>query len=293
MTTAQRVLDLARAEIGYNRWDDPAEGTKYGRWFAKMGMGSYFGTSGVPYCNMFTSYVLNAAGVAEPSPGRFAYVPYCINAYRAAGRGVAVRDAQPGDLICFDWDGDGVADHIGFVEANRGGYVQTIEGNTSGSANGSQANGGGVYRRTRSWDGVIAVMRPAYQAAANPAPAAPSSKPPKLGVDEYFGPDTQKAWARINGTTPDGVVSSQDIHWKPSYGDRITCAEWVPTERAEGSSLIAQVQTAFKRAGLYDGDIDGLIGPKFIAAFIAYYGGGNLPRAIGNLQRAINRQNGH
>jgi cell wall-associated NlpC family hydrolase len=39
----------------------------------------------------------------------------------------------PGDLIFFDWEGDGVSDHVGIVERADGTTVYTIEGNTSDS----------------------------------------------------------------------------------------------------------------------------------------------------------------
>jgi hypothetical protein len=39
----------------------------------------------------------------------------------------------PGDLIFFDWEGDGVSDHVGIVEKAEGNTVHTIEGNTSDS----------------------------------------------------------------------------------------------------------------------------------------------------------------
>jgi cell wall-associated NlpC family hydrolase len=38
-----------------------------------------------------------------------------------------------GDLIFFDWDGDGSSDHVGIVAYVEGGTVHTIEGNTSDS----------------------------------------------------------------------------------------------------------------------------------------------------------------
>jgi hypothetical protein len=39
----------------------------------------------------------------------------------------------PGDIIFFDWDGDGSSDHVGIVERVDGESVHTIEGNTSDS----------------------------------------------------------------------------------------------------------------------------------------------------------------
>ena len=170
MATATDALRVAAAEIGYTRWNDPQTGTKYGRWYAKD-HGAYFGANGVSYCAMFVSWCLAKVGMTPPG-GHFAYVPYGINQAQAAGALVSKANAQPGDLVCFDWNGDGVADHVGFVEVNRGSYYQTIEGNTSSGVAGSQSNGGGVYRRTRSTSVVIAVIRPAYGAAAVTAKTA-------------------------------------------------------------------------------------------------------------------------
>lgn len=39
----------------------------------------------------------------------------------------------PGDIIFFDWEPDGISDHVGIVEYIDGGFVHTIEGNTSNS----------------------------------------------------------------------------------------------------------------------------------------------------------------
>ena len=69
-----------------------------------------------------------------------------------------------GDLVLFDWGGDGLADHIGIVEENHPdeGYMTTIEGNTSSGSAGSQSNGGVVARRQRGYGSVRCVVRPDY-----------------------------------------------------------------------------------------------------------------------------------
>lgn len=164
MSAAKNVLYCARQWIGYSRWDDPEPGTVFGRWYAELVGDSYFGESGIPYCAMFVSYCLNWAGIeAAGLPG--AYVPWILSANSDAGRLVANEDAQPGDLVMFDWQGDGVADHIGIVEENHAdeGWMQTIEGNTSSGSGGSQSNGGGVYRRARNYSSIIGVARPYYE----------------------------------------------------------------------------------------------------------------------------------
>lgn len=164
MSAAKNVLYCARQWIGYSRWDDPEPGTVFGRWYAKLVDDPYFGESGIPYCAMFVSYCLNWAGFeAAGLPG--AYVPWILSANSDAGRLVTNEDAQPGDLVMFDWQGDGVADHIGIVEENHPdeGWMQTIEGNTSPGSGGSQSNGGGVYRRARNYNSIIGVARPYYE----------------------------------------------------------------------------------------------------------------------------------
>lgn len=164
MSAAKNVLYCAQQWIGYSRWDDPEPGTVFGRWYAELVGDSSFGESGIPYCAMFVSYCLNWAGIeAAGLPG--AYVPWILSANSDAGRLVANEDAQPGDLVMFDWQDDGVADHIGIVEENHAdeGWMQTIEGNTSPGSGGSQSNGGGVYRRARNYSSIIGVARPYYE----------------------------------------------------------------------------------------------------------------------------------
>ena len=193
--TASKALAWAASQIGYTRWDDPEEGSLYGRWYAKK-HGTYYGTSGVPFCAMFASWCLTDDDGASVIPGGdFAYVPYGITAARSAGQLVAPSNAAPGDLICFDWDGDGVADHVGLVEANYGSWVQTIEGNTSSGAAGSQSNGGGVWRRTRDWSAVCAVIRPSYGDATTASSYTDvTALQAAVGAtaDNIIGPDTTK-----------------------------------------------------------------------------------------------------
>lgn len=164
MAQANDLLDVERGELGYSRWDDSEAGTKYGRWYAAMTGDSYYGESGVPYCAMFQSWCLAQAGVtAAGMPG--AYCPSILSAARSAGALVYNEDAQPGDLLLFDWGGDGTPDHIGCCEVNHpsGSYMETIEGNT---------NNGCVARRTRSYSNIIGVIRPTYSATPSHRHAA-------------------------------------------------------------------------------------------------------------------------
>jgi len=200
MASVDDVLSIARNELGYSRWDDPQPGTKYGRWYAQD-HGSYYGESGVPFCAMFVSWVLAHAGVeCAGFPG--AYCPWIVTAGCNAGRAVNKYDAQPGDVILFEWDFDGEADHVGFVEVNYGSYVQCIEGNT---------NNGAVARRDRYWDNICCVIRPYYDGSSFGGGGSDSDDGDSnvkegqrylqrwgydigsSGVDGYDGPDTLRA----------------------------------------------------------------------------------------------------
>ena len=149
---ANDVLAKARGEIGYSRWSDPQTGTKYGRWYAKYTGVAYYGTSGVPYCAMFVSWVFNQIGakcVGLPA----AYCPYILRDARNAGKTVSKANAKPGDVVLFDWEGDGTADHVGICESNHGSYLTCIEGNT---------DNGIVARKNRPYSCIIGVVRPNY-----------------------------------------------------------------------------------------------------------------------------------
>ena len=277
---AQSVLSVARGEIGYSRWNDPEAGTKYGRWYAQKTGEPYYGESGVPYCAMFVSWVFDRAGATCPGlPG--AYCPHVERDGRGAGRAVAKASAQPGDVVLFDWGGDGVADHVGIVEANNGFYLTTIEGNTS-NGSGSQSNGGVVARRTRAFSSVRCVLRPTYGGTA-PEP----SKVGKIAVDGYWGSDTTTLAQQVAGTPQDGVVSSQDAGWRSVLPGCTSGWEWV--SHPVGSQLVMAVQRA---CGV---TADGIFGRATANAFIRRYGNGvcdgriDAPSvAVMGFQRALN-----
>lgn len=249
MATASEVLRIAAGEIGYSRWTDLQPGTKYGRWYAQS-HGSYYGASGVPFCAMFVSWVMSRAGQAFPGLPA-AYVPYVLSAGRS--RAVSTRSAKPGDIVIFNWDG-GVVDHIGFVEANHGSYIQTIEGNTLN---------GRVARRTRAWGVVAAILRPAYTSPSTGGASAGASG--MLAVDGNVGPATVRRWQQVMGTTVDGIISGQVVpdgrtYWRPAIDSSVV------RYGAGGSDLIRAVQ---RRLGC---GVDGLLGPATIRAIQAHYG---------------------
>lgn len=96
--------------------------------------------------------------------------------------------AKLGDLVLFDWQKDGVCDHIGFVIKDNGnGTVTTVEGNTSNTNNG---NGGCVQIRTRSKTIIKGFVRLPYAKAKKKKASAKkkySGTFPKLPKKGYLG----------------------------------------------------------------------------------------------------------
>jgi len=172
--TAAKVLEVAVTQIGQKN------GTKYGEWYEKnvdKDANNYdFGASGVAWCAMFVSWVFNQAKAkCAGLPG--AYCPTMLAAAKKAKKIVLAKNAKPGDVVYFDWDG-GVSDHVGIVESNntKDGYLVTIEGNT---------DSGIVARKTRYYGTVAGVARPNYKASATKPATKPTTKPaPKKTVDE-------------------------------------------------------------------------------------------------------------
>lgn len=162
--TPDDVISFAKAEVGYNRYNDPETGSKYGRYYAELVNDASYAANDVPYCAMFVTYVYNELGVkCEGMPG--AYVPDIVNKTKEAGRAVSKDAAQPGDYVMFDWESDGLADHIGIVVSNDPETASMIccEGNTAATWAGSQSNGGCVALRTRYYHQICCVGRPYYE----------------------------------------------------------------------------------------------------------------------------------
>lgn len=133
-------------------------------------IGNLFGTYSYAWCASFATWALyqgRATNQATYSSmcryysGYSSYiwkevsVPYWVNQLTSTGYYKysyylgGSYTPQSGDLIFFR-NSSGSRTHVGIVVYYSGGYVYTVEGNTSDSA-GVVANGGGVYFKKYSW----------------------------------------------------------------------------------------------------------------------------------------------
>lgn len=198
-----------------------------------------------PWCAAFVSALGPLAGLEG------LLLPECscdamIALYRARGSyqpGDAGL-AQAGDLIFYNWDGDGSADHVGLVTAADAAGYEVVEGNSGDAVSRRRVN--------RGWARIAGFAFPDYAAVAEETPDAPEEKPeegpwapPALrrgarglsvlamqavliargcgcgpdGADGDFGPNTEAALLRFqreNGLSADGVCGEKS--WKQLLG---------------------------------------------------------------------------
>lgn len=147
-----RAFNEAAKWVGTKENPPDSNRVKFSTWYGMIG----------PWCAMFVTYCYVQVGSKAFIEGRqWAYVPYILSAARQGLFGLSVtKSPVQGALVLFDWDGDGVADHIGLFDkwVTQGTSFRTIEGNTSADTSGSQSNGGQVARRERYTSQVIAFI---------------------------------------------------------------------------------------------------------------------------------------
>lgn len=119
---------------------------------------SYCGLpSGAAWCDAFVTYIFHKTDNASLFCGgkKQTYCPTTIKLLRKEMAEIPLYLAMPMDVIFFDWDRNGVPNHIGFVRAkNTTDSIYTIEGNTSNK----------VMLKTRPKKYVCGVFRPHFKA---------------------------------------------------------------------------------------------------------------------------------
>lgn len=141
----QRIVATAQAEVGrLETGNNGGAAVKYQ---------SYFGRGREKWCADFTSWVYTTSGRRMNDP----YTPSIVADLKSEGRWKGKRNPLPGDLVLFDFSGDGKADHIGIVKkVNANGTIETIEGNTSNPVTGRE----GVWNRTRTMGSILGFGNP-------------------------------------------------------------------------------------------------------------------------------------
>ena len=148
---AEKILTIARGEIGVKESPAGSNKVKYN---------TEYGGGPKAWCCVFLWWLFREAGASGLfyGGGKTAYAPTLLAHHKKMGQ--AVSDYKPGDVIFFDFNGNGTADHVGLCESWDGKNITTIDGNTG---EGNEANGGAVMRRTRHKKYICGAYRPAYE----------------------------------------------------------------------------------------------------------------------------------
>ena len=122
-------LRIFTKELGRN--EAKGQDDKYILWYNAEN-GTKFATT-VAWCAISASWANRRGGIDKVKYPNFASCSASLKVFEKSGlvRNPKIYKPKSGDLIYFDWNQDGVAEHVGMVFSYDGKYVETIEGNSS------------------------------------------------------------------------------------------------------------------------------------------------------------------
>jgi hypothetical protein len=140
-------------ELGYSESPANSNKQKYGEWH---------GLNGFAWCAMFVSWCFDQADIPLgkiDGPKGYAGCQGAYNFFKK--KELLTKTPQPGDIVLFDWDGNGKFDHTGIYMSDcyDGINFISIEGNT---ALGNDSNGGKVMVRLRKYRQAVFVHPAVY-----------------------------------------------------------------------------------------------------------------------------------
>lgn len=122
----QVIVEVALTQLGNEG------GAPYWSWYGF--------DSRVEWCACFVSWCADQCGYIESGViPKFSACVDGVSWFRSNGQWQDRNyEPQAGDIIFFDWDGDGTSDHVGIVEKCENGVVYTVEGNSGDACRGRQ-----------------------------------------------------------------------------------------------------------------------------------------------------------
>ena len=207
------VVAKAKSYIGY--WGNPNQFTK---WYSKDNKTH-------AWCGMFVKYVFKKDLGSDWLDGcsNFAYVPTIVSWAKSKKYwNTNYKNAKPGDLVVYNWypDKKNHYSHVGIVEKQKTGGLQSCEGNTT---NGSKKNC--VASKGRGKKFVAGIIQLPYVEQFNLTrllkkgckgnDVKEMQKIIGTKADGIFGKNTLaklKTWQKNHGLKADGVVGINTAH---------------------------------------------------------------------------------
>lgn len=240
-----KIVSVASAEVGYT---GTSTYSKYGDWYGYQGG---WCTTFVLWCYNQTDSSLgtNLYGNVIPSGGNCnSMISWYENKDRYHKRGDGYSP-KAGDLVFFDWSGNGSSQHVGIVDYISGSTVYTIEGNCSGQVKAREYTANG----TKPYNNISAIMG-------------------------YGSPDFSKVSGGISKTTAKKTTSAKTTSKKAETKKRITTTAKkttsTTTEKTTEIKKIEKLSLANENYELKIGDtvqLDYSIEPQNIRAVVEYF----------------------
>lgn len=293
----QSIINTAAAENGTKESPSGSNKTKYGVWY---------GLNGEKWCAIFVSWVYHHAGHPMETIDRSKGYQSCqsgFNFWKRKNR--LTKDPQPGDVVLYDWTGDGHCDHTGiFVQWTNAAKTsfQAWEGNT---AQGNDSDGGQVILRTRSKTLVRAFATPLALADEVPVNGTDDDTLQngdrgtsvtmlqkllhdlgfKVIADGIFGNETEtavKAFQEAHSLAVTGIVTPevlgniQEAASQPNVpAKKFTSGSFI--RKGDSGAAVLALQQALNAKGANPAvDEDGIFGKNTVAALKAFQQKNNL-----------------
>lgn len=212
--------------------------------------------SGSAWCNAFVDYVANEGGCSKLyfNGKKETYCPHSIKWCKSNLAQIPLYLSVPMDIVYFDWEKNGVPNHIGFVRHRKStGSILTIEGNT---------DGGKVAQKTRNGKYVQAVFRPHF------VPQKVGKR--KLGSNGSFGYYSTYNLQLALGMKPTGILTKETVKYLQRKCGASADGAW-------GASTSKYLQMMLRKYGFYKGQIDGAFGATSVGALKAWINSINYP----------------
>jgi hypothetical protein len=222
----QDVLNKAQSQNGTVEFPPNSNKTPYGLWYEPR-------LNGQKWCAMFVSWVFHHAGHPLGAIQTRNGIHHCQSAHNYyKGKGQLTANPEPGDIVIYDWEGTGYADHIGiFIKwtTTEKTAIEAWEGNTSTSNN---SDGGRVMKRVRSRNLIKSFINPGVYPTSVVTPVSSSLTKGARGskvtqiqkylydigyaveIDGWFGNQTEtmlKDYQAKNAMTITGVADGVTI----------------------------------------------------------------------------------
>lgn len=186
-TLRNSVVSIAEGEVGYT---GSSTYSKYGDWYGYQGS----------WCTTFIFWCFNKAGTENGTKLYGSIIPGGGNCnsmiswfsdkgryYKRSGN----YSPKAGDLVFFDWSGNGSSQHVGIVTGTSGSTVYTVEGNCSGQVKSRTYTADG----SKPYNNISAIMGygvPNYSSKSNGSDYDTQTAKPDSATKNPTGESTAK-----------------------------------------------------------------------------------------------------